>query len=91
MKKNYIAGEWLGSDGTIENINPSDISDVIASYAQADVEQTNLAIEAADHARETWSRSSLQIRSDILDKIGKTGIASLTEDERKKLKDATKN
>jgi len=70
MNKNYIAGEWLGSDETIENINPSDISDVIASYAQADVEQTNLAIEAADHARETWSRSSLQIRSDILDKIG---------------------
>ena len=70
MKKNYIAGEWLGSDETIENINPSDISDVIGSYAQADVEQTNLAIEAADHARETWSRSSLQVRSDILDKIG---------------------
>ena len=66
MKKNYIAGEWLGSDETIENINPSDISDVIGSYAQADVEQTNLAIEAADNARETWSRSSLQIRSDIL-------------------------
>ncbi|GIR39504.1 MAG: hypothetical protein CM15mP51_02840 [Porticoccaceae bacterium] len=43
MKKNYIAGEWLGSDETIENINPSDISDVIGSYAQADVEQTNLA------------------------------------------------
>ena len=37
MKKNYIAGEWLGSDETIENINPSDISDVIGSYAQADV------------------------------------------------------
>ncbi|MEC8499423.1 MAG: aldehyde dehydrogenase family protein, partial [Pseudomonadota bacterium] len=70
MKKNYIAGEWLGSDETIENINPSDISDVIGSYAQADVEQTNLAVEAADHARETWSRSSLQVRSDILDKIG---------------------
>ena len=70
MKKNYIAGEWLGSDETIENINPSDISDVIGSYAQADVEQTNLAIEAADQARETWSRSSLQVRSDILDKIG---------------------
>ena len=70
MKKNYIAGEWLSSDETIDNINPSDISDVIGSYAQADVEQTNLAIEAADHARETWSRSSLQVRSDILDKIG---------------------
>ncbi|MAE56304.1 MAG: aldehyde dehydrogenase family protein, partial [Porticoccaceae bacterium] len=70
MKKNYIAGEWLGSDETIDNINPSDISDVIGSYAQADVEQTNLAVEAADHARETWSRSSLQVRSDILDKIG---------------------
>ena len=70
MNKNYIAGEWLGSDETIDNINPSDISDVIGSYAQADVEQTNLAIEAADHARETWSRSSLQVRSDILDKIG---------------------
>ena len=37
MKKNYIAGEWLGSDETIENINPSDISDVIENYAQADI------------------------------------------------------
>ena len=41
------------------------------------------------------NKSSQNINDDeinyILDKIGKTGIASLTEDERKKLKDATKN
>ena len=40
-------------------------------------------------------KSSQNVNDDeinyILDKIGKTGIASLTEEERRKLKDATKN
>ena len=36
---NFIAGEWLASDDAIENRNPSDISDLIGTYAQATTDQ----------------------------------------------------
>ena len=36
---NWIAGEWVGSDARIENINPSDTRDVIGLYAQANFDE----------------------------------------------------
>ncbi len=47
---NYINGEWLQGTSINKNINPSDISDVIGEYAQADATQTDIAISAAHHA-----------------------------------------
>ena len=34
-KNNFIAGEWLAGDNSIENRNPSDLSDIIGHFAQA--------------------------------------------------------
>jgi len=39
---NLIAGEWIGGDSAIENRNPSDLSDVIGHFAQANVEQLQI-------------------------------------------------
>ena len=34
-KRNFIAGQWQDGAATVENRNPSDLSDVIGQYAQA--------------------------------------------------------
>ncbi len=46
MFKNLIAGEWVGTDGA-ENINPSNLSDVVGVYARATKEDALSAIAAA--------------------------------------------
>ena len=67
---NYINGEWLGSDAVIENISPSDTSDVVGRYAKATVQDCENAIAAATAAFEGWSQSALEERKAILDRIG---------------------
>ena len=65
MKQNYIAGEWLDGVSAEDNINPSDTSDIIGQYAQADAAQTEQAIEAAYQAFPGWAAMPIQQRSDI--------------------------
>ena len=47
MHKNYIAGEWVAGETAIENRNPSDVTDIIGSYAQASTAQLDTAFDAA--------------------------------------------
>lgn len=68
--QNYIAGEWIDGAATSNDINPSDTSDVVAEYAQADKKQTESAIEAARAAAPAWANFNVQARADMLDKIG---------------------
>jgi alpha-ketoglutaric semialdehyde dehydrogenase len=77
--RNYIAGEWLEGSSWTANRNPSDLSDVIGEYAQADAQQTNTAIAAAKRAFETWSIGSIQDRANILDKVGSDILARKDE------------
>ena len=57
MFKNFIAGEWVDGARSSRNINPSDTSDVVGEYAQADAAQTRAAIDAARMAFPAWSLS----------------------------------
>ena len=41
---NHIAGEWVAGASTIENRNPSDLSDLIGMFAQASPDQLDAAI-----------------------------------------------
>ncbi|MCP4328585.1 MAG: aldehyde dehydrogenase family protein [Alphaproteobacteria bacterium] len=68
--RNYIAGDWAGSDGAIENRSPSDRSDVIGHYAQATGEQLEHALAAAREAQATWAKSGLENRYAALMAIG---------------------
>ena len=52
----YINGSWAKGVSTIENINPSDISENIGNVAQASVEQVNEAIAAAKTAQPEWEK-----------------------------------
>lgn len=77
--KNYIAGEWTGSDAVIENINPSDTADIVGRYAQADGEQLNRAVAAANAALPAWRETPLETRQTMLDNIGRELLARAAE------------
>jgi acyl-CoA reductase-like NAD-dependent aldehyde dehydrogenase len=76
---NYIGGEWVAGATTAKDINPSDTSDVVAEYAQADQKQTETAIEAARAAAPAWANFNVQARADLLDKIGNEILARKEE------------
>ncbi|MEH6633002.1 MAG: aldehyde dehydrogenase family protein [Halopseudomonas aestusnigri] len=67
---NYIAGEWVSSDRFTENRNPSDLSDIIGSYAQADKAQLDRAIDSARQAQKVWAATGLEKRYSVLMSIG---------------------
>ncbi|WP_372524304.1 aldehyde dehydrogenase family protein [Piscinibacter sp.] len=76
---NLINGEWVAGAGTLPNINPSDTTDVIGHYAQADEAQTEAAIAAARAAFPAWSQSTPQQRFDVLDAVGTEILARKDE------------
>lgn len=67
LHRNLIGGEWTGEEA-VENINPSDRSDVVGTYARASGDDALQAIAAAKSAFASWSRSGPQQRHDILRK-----------------------
>ena len=70
LKQNFIAGEWLAGVSEVANINPSDLSDSIGQYAQADTAQLNQALDAAAEAQKIWGASGLEQRYNVLMAIG---------------------
>ena len=79
MNKNFIAGEWVDGDSAIENRNPSDISDLIGSYAQASTSQLETALESARAAQKIWARTGLEARQTALMHIGNSLMARADE------------
>ncbi len=67
LHQNLINGEWVGSDG-VDNINPSNINDVVGVYARASADDAQAAIAAAKAAFPAWSRSGPLERWGILSK-----------------------
>ncbi|MGU3576543.1 aldehyde dehydrogenase family protein [Brucellaceae bacterium C25G] len=68
--ENYIDGRWVKGNDFTENLNPSDVSDVIGLYARASASETQEAINAAKAALPEWSNASPQLRADILERTG---------------------
>jgi aldehyde dehydrogenase (NAD+) len=77
--RNYIAGEWVAGDGTIENRNPSDTADLIGLYAQASGDQLDQALDAARAAQPAWWAAGIQKRHDALMQIGTELMARAEE------------
>ena len=69
-KLNLIAGEWVSGDTVIENINPSDLSDLIGTYAQAGTADVGRALDAAEQAQRQWAATGPEHRYTILMTIG---------------------
>ena len=79
IQPNYIGGEWRHASEAIANINPSNTNDIVAHYAQATHADVQDAIDAASTAFPAWSRSSIQLRHDILKGIGDEILARKDE------------
>jgi alpha-ketoglutaric semialdehyde dehydrogenase len=77
--RNYIGGEWVAGATVTVNRNPSDTSDVVGEYAQADAAQTRAAIASAKKAFPAWATGSIQERANILDKAGTEILARKDE------------
>lgn len=67
---NLINGQWIASDATNANFNPSDTDDIVGHYARASAGQTGDAVDAARAAFPRWSRATPQFRHDILARAG---------------------
>ncbi len=76
---NFINGEWVPGASYAPNVNPSDTSDVLGDYAQADAAQVDAAVSAARAAFPKWSVSGIQARADALDRIGTEILARRDE------------
>src|SRR3569623_364477 len=76
---NLIGGEWIEGESWSENLNPSDLADVVGEYAQGTAEDLNMAVAAAKAAAPDWAKATAQARGDLLDKGGDRLLAR--EDE----------
>lgn len=70
MKPLLINGEWVTTTHGVDNVNPSDLSDVVEVYAQAGRAEAEAAIEAATRAAPAWGLTTPQQRHDILHAAG---------------------
>ena len=75
LNQNFIAGEWLAGSDQVANINPSDLSDTIGHYAQADSAQLQRALDAAQAAQREWGEAGIERRYNVLMAIGNELIA----------------
>lgn len=79
VQQNFIGGEWVDGASARDNINPSDLSDVIGTYAQADASGVARAVDAAKAAAHGWNRSTPQQRYDVLEFVGNELMARREE------------
>lgn len=78
-KQLYINGQWLSGKSDIENLNPSDLSDIIGHFAQASSNQLHAALDAARAAQPIWWAAGIQKRHDVLMAIGTELMARAAE------------
>ncbi|HYG06322.1 MAG TPA: aldehyde dehydrogenase family protein [Stenotrophomonas sp.] len=76
---NFIGGEWPQAANYVANVNPSNLADVIAEYAQGDEGDVDAAVAAARTAFPGWASSGIQARADALDRIGSEILARREE------------
>lgn len=93
--RNYVDGEWVGSNRTHENRNPADTSDLVGTFCKASAADVALAAEAAQAAFPSWAstpppaRGTLLYRAaDILDGNLDALSAEMTREEGKTLPEA---
>ena len=77
--KNFFNGRWETGVTTGISTNPSDLDEVVAEYARADRDQTDLAVRAAADAGPSWALATPQRRADALDTIGHELLARRDE------------
>lgn len=79
VQQNFIGGAWADGASSRDNVNPSDLADVVGTYAQADASGVMAAVDAAKAAAHAWNRSTPQQRYDVLEFVGNELMARREE------------
>ena len=79
MKPLLINGERRAPAASRASVNPSDLSETVATYALADAGDAHAAIDAAVEAQPRWRESTPQQRHDILARAGAEVMARRDE------------
>jgi acyl-CoA reductase-like NAD-dependent aldehyde dehydrogenase len=68
--KNFIGGKWRDSTGSrVKDVNPADVSDVVADAPSSTAAEATEACEAAARAFEGWRQTPAPVRGQILFKV----------------------
>jgi aldehyde dehydrogenase (NAD+) len=67
---NFIAGEWLEGISTVENRNPSDLTDLVGVFAQASLDQLEATLDQAHRAQAEWAAYGMERKQAVLMAIG---------------------
>jgi acyl-CoA reductase-like NAD-dependent aldehyde dehydrogenase len=78
-KLNLIAGDWMAGESTIENRNPSDLSDLIGHFAQASASQLDATLVQARIAQVEWAAFGPERKQAVLMNIGTELMARAEE------------
>jgi aldehyde dehydrogenase (NAD+) len=76
---NLINGQSVDSSDQNLDINPSNVTDVVGTFARGSRADVDRAVAAARHAFRTWSRTTPQERFDVLDRAGSEILARKDE------------
>ncbi|RKE23873.1 aldehyde dehydrogenase (NAD+) [Paraburkholderia sp. BL23I1N1] len=79
MKTSFIGGEWRQGTDIYRNINPSDTTDVVDEFSQADQTLAESAIDSAHEAFGSRKVLGIQARAEALDKVGNELLARRNE------------
>lgn len=77
--RTYIDGRWRDGASRLASVNPSDTSDVIGHFAQAQAADIDQAVAAARAAQPLWWAAGIQRRHDALMQIGTALMARSAE------------
>lgn len=67
---NFIVGEWLEGISTVENRNPSDLTDLVGVFAQASLDQLEATLDQAHRAQAEWAAYGIERKQAVLMAIG---------------------
>lgn len=76
---NLIGGEWITRGEQVPDINPSDLDDGVGEYVAGTADDVAAAVAAARGAFGPWSRTTAQIRADLLAKVAAEMFARRNE------------
>ena len=79
LKMNLIAGAWVAGEDAIENRNPSDLNDLVGTFAQASSDQLDATLEAAQQAQIEWAAYGMERKQAVLMAIGEELMARAEE------------
>ncbi|MDJ0835289.1 MAG: aldehyde dehydrogenase family protein [Acidobacteriota bacterium] len=79
LHKLLIGGKWVDGSRVRDNINPSDVTEVVGRFTEGGAGEIDAAVAAAGEAAPAWAASGPQQRFDVLDFIGSEILARKQE------------